>query len=373
MATPITFTIFNNSSTAATIDTFTFTDDPSIVHVATLTNFGVVGDFTGTFTTTNTPLAGDSQIDFIVNYTTTTNVVGTYTGTIDISATLNSVVIPITVTNAVAYSLTPMANPNLTPIAGGGANPSSGGGGGGFDIIPFIIGAALGIPVDCFTPDTLVLMADGTTKNIVDVAIGEQVLNHDQSQINTVKFIEKVLDTHWSHLYSPSPKLVPFATINHPLYINNVLSSVDPKEHYEAYPWLGPTAKLTPVAIVTTENQTVYNLWVDGDGTYIVNGYGTTSIMNDGAFLSKSANDGYLTPEQVLEILAAHANNGRALRVGSFLVNEFLGFIDIKPLSKAIAKSLSGPNTILKGLLVQGMRTVGLVANLIYKAKNYNV
>ena len=59
--------------------------------------------------------------------------------------------------------------------------------------------------------------------------------------------------------------------------------------------------------------------------------------------------------------------------MGSFLVNEFLGFIDIKPLSKAIAKSLSGPDTILKGLLVQGMRTVGLVANLIYKAKNYNV
>jgi hypothetical protein len=29
----------------------------------------------------------------------------------------------------------------------------------------------------------------------------------------------------------------------------------------------------------------VYNLWVTGDGTYIVNGYGTHSIMFDGGWM----------------------------------------------------------------------------------------
>jgi hypothetical protein len=213
-------------------------------------------------------------------------------------------------------------------------------------------------------------MADGSTKNIEDVVIGDRVYNHDRSQINTVKFLEHSLDSHWGELYSPSPEFAPFATINHPLYTNGQLSSVYPDQHYELYPWLGQASKLTPSKIIPAQGKIVYNLWVDGDHTYVINGYGTPSIIDDGAFLRQAAEYNFITHAQSMQILHDHSNNGRALRVGSYHVNQFLGWLDLKPLTKVIAKSLSGPNTVFKKSLHSLMRVVGVVANLIYKTRN---
>ena len=368
MANPITFTIFNNSSTAATVNSFTFTDAAAIEHTAQLDAFGVFGIFTGTFTTATTVVAGESEVSFVANYTTTTSVVleATNVGTIDIDTTTTQGPTPLLITNTVIYSANPRPDPNLNTITGGGANPS-GGGGGGWDIIPLLVGIAA--VSECFTEDTRVLMADSSAKSIKDVQIGDLVYNQDRTQVNTVMFTEWSLDSHWGQLYSPDPKLEPFATINHPLYVEGVLSVPDPALHYETYPWLGRASKLEYVKTAEPKNQIVYNLWVDGDHTYIVNGYGTTSIINDGSFLRQAAEYGYITPVQTMKILSAHANNGRALRVGSYHVNKFLGFIDIKPVSKVISQSLAGPSTILKSALVLCMRVVGVVANLIYSLR----
>jgi hypothetical protein len=368
MANPITYTIFNNSSTTATINSFTFTDAAAIEHTAQLDAFGVFGIFTGTFTTATTSVAGESEISFVANYTTTTSVVleATNIGTIDIDTTTTQGPTPLLITNTVIYSANPRPDPNLTTITGGGANPS-GGGGGGWDIIPLLVGIA--IVSECFTEDTQILMADKSIKRIKDVQIGDCVYNQDRTQVNTVKFVEWSLDTYQGQLYSPDPTIKPFATIDHPLFVNGILSVTDPVSHYDTYPWLGRASKLDYVKTALTLDKIVYNLWVDGDHTYVVNGYGTTSIIEDGAFLRQSVEYGYITHTQTMEIVAAHADNGRALRVGSYFVNKFLGFINIKPVSKVIALSLAGPSTILKSALVLCMRAVGVVANLVYSLR----
>ena len=71
-----------------------------------------------------------------------------------------------------------------------------------------------------------------------------------------------------------------------------------------------------------------------------------------------------------MQILYDHSNNGRALRVGSYHVNRLLGWLDFKPLSKLVAKSLSGPTRPLKQILWAVMKAAGVIANLIYKTRN---
>ena len=365
MAIPVTYTIFNNSSTqSATIGNFVFATPAGIVHASTLTNFGIIGVFTGTTAAISQSMLPGTELTFISHYTTTTTVLGDYTGTVAISALIGPDTIPMTVTNTVIISTNPIPNPYNRVIAGGGAEPSAGGGDGGWDIIPLIIFIA--VVSECFTAGTQVLMADKTVKNIEDVVIGDRVYNQDGTKINTVKYLERALDSHWGELYSPNIVMEPFITINHPIYIGGELHSPDAEKHYDNYPWLGSARELGYIKTAPAQGRTVYNLWVDGDHTFTVNGYGTTSIINDGAFLRMSAEDGFITFEDTMRILQAHSNNGRCLRVGSLWVNEFLGWLNFKPLSKRIAKILAGNDGIAKSTLWAIMRTVGLAANIIY-------
>lgn len=370
MATPVTFTLFNNSSTSAVVNNFTFNTAPNILHRSTLTNFGVGGVFTGTYTVSGVTIPPAGSLSMIQYYSTQTGLAlpyADYLSTVVINSTLNGASIDSTITNYVTFSATPLDPPWTRPsINGTGGGGSSGGS--GWDIIPLLV--VIAIASECFTPGTQVLMADGKTKNIEDVQIGDKVYNFDRSAVNTVMYLEKAVDSLWLELYSPSPEFEPFATVNHPLYVNGQLSAVDPDNHYDLYPWLGRANKLTPSKVIPAQGQTVYNLWVSGDHTYVVNGYGTTSIINDGAFLRQAAENNYITYDQSMQILHDHANNGRALRIGSYYINELLGWLDFKPLSKVIAGSLAGPNTLFKRGLYAGMRLVGLVTNLVYKIRN---
>ena len=372
MATPVTFTLYNNSSTSAVVNDFTFNTAPNILHRSTLTNFGVGAVFTGTYTVSGVTIPPAGSLSLTSYYSTQTGLAlpyADYISTVVINSTLSGAPVNSTITNYVTFSATALPPPwTRPPIEGTGGGGSAGGGGGGWDIIPILlILAGVG---ECFTPGSQVLLADGTTKNIEDVMIGDRVYNHDRSQINTVKFLEHSLDSHWGELYSPSSEFEPFATINHPLYINGQLSSVYPDQHFDLYPWLGQAGKLNPSKVIPAQGKIVYNLWVDGDHTYIVNGYGTPSIIDDGAILRQAVEYEYITHTQSLQILHYHSNNGRALRVGSYHVNQFLGWLDFKPLTKVIAKSLSGPSTMFKRSLHLIMRSVGIVANLIYKTRN---
>lgn len=372
MAIPVTFTLYNNSSTAAIVNDFTFNTAPNILHLSTLTNFGIGGVFTGTYVASGITLPPLGSLSMTQYYSTQSGLAlayADYISTVVINSTLDGASIDSTITNYVTFSATPLDPPWIRPpITGTGAGGSAGGGGGGWDIIPLII--LIAVVSECFTAGTQVTMADGSTKNIEDVILGDRVYNHDRTQINTVVFLEQALDSIWAELYSPSPEFAPFATVNHPLYIDGQLSVIDPDQHFELYPWLGRAAKLIPDKVIPAQGRPVYNLWVDGDHTYVVNGYGTTSIIDDGAFMRQAYEYGYTTHAETLGILHTHSNNGRALRVGSYYVNHVLGLLDVKPLTKFIAHTLIGPETLVKRTLFVGLRLVGLIAGLIHKIRN---
>jgi hypothetical protein len=293
-----------------------------------------------------------------------------YISSVVVNSTLGSSPIVTTITNYVTFSATALDPPwKRPPVEGTEGGGSAGGGGGGWDIIPLLLLVGFGV-AECFTAGTQVSMADGSTKNIEDVVIGDRVYNHDGTEINTVKFLEHSLDSHWGELYSPSPEFEPFATVNHPLYVNGQLSAVDPANHFELYPWLGQAAKIANPTVIPARGDVVYNLWIDGDHTYVVNGYGTTSIIDDGAFMRQAYEYGYTTHDETLGILHTHSNNGRALRVGSYYVNHVLGLLDFKPLTKFIAHTLIGPETLAKRTLFAALRSVGVIAGLIHKIRN---
>lgn len=215
---------------------------------------------------------------------------------------------------------------------------------------------------DCFTPDTLVAMADGTIKMIIDVQIGDRVYNHDCSSINTVKFIEQVQDSRWEYLYSPNSEMSPFATINHPIYINGKLSSVYPEDCYNLYPWLGKTEIIETPNIIPAKGQWVYNLWVDGDGTYIVNGYGTTSIIGSGDFLRRSAEQGFLTPSEVVEIMEFFTTKGKYVQYGGYLTNKILGAINKPLVDKIFSRGLK-QDTWIRFFVKLFAKTIGFIAH----------
>lgn len=202
--------------------------------------------------------------------------------------------------------------------------------------------------VVCFTGDTEVLMADGTVKKIKDVKVGDYVFNFDRTQINKVKFIEVTVNKELIGLYSPSTDIAPFSTINHPLYIDGKLSSVYPKETYDAYPWLGKTNQLIPERSGPLQpGELLYNLQVDGDHTYIVNGYGTHSISGDGGALRIMIEHGHFTQDRVQEMFVEYIDAGTEVAYGGWLFNKFLGkaleIVKFKFVTKLIARSFDQP------------------------------
>lgn len=173
-----------------------------------------------------------------------------------------------------------------------------------------IYGAGVGVGTGtCFTDKSMVTMSDGSLKKICDVQVGDYVFNHNKTSINKVKLVEKVQDTYWGELYTPTDQYAPFATTNHPLYINGVLSAVNPDECFKMYPWLGKTVKLEPTQVIETSGEYVYNLWLDGDGTYIINGYGTTSIFGDGGLFRQLVDQELLSAEEAINMLHGFASN----------------------------------------------------------------
>jgi hypothetical protein len=189
----------------------------------------------------------------------------------------------------------------------------------------------------CFTADTLVTMANGKQKKISEITIGEEVMNFDRTSTNKVVFVEKISDEHFELLYSPSDKFEAFATANHPLYIDGKLHAVDPDFNYEIYPWLGKNEKLVPANIADPKGDMVYNLWTDGDGTFTVNGYGTTSIINDGGVIRLAYEAGEITADRASELLVMFTNKGTNVVHGAYLFNKYFGELNIGIVNKIMA------------------------------------
>lgn len=218
---------------------------------------------------------------------------------------------------------------------------------------------------DCFTADTAVSMADGTTKQIADVQIGDKVLARDGVTVNTVRFVEIVSNSFWDTLYTPTNKYRPFATLNHPLYVDNKLTTYsDVSKVSWLYPWLDIEHEATPVESTPLGSQTVYNLWVDNDGTYIVNGYGTTSIVGDGGWLALAGNRGWFTQDQLQEFFVAAAKRSSLTRYGCHVTNN--SGIDNSMINMVLRNAVNH-----NGICRQALFAFGFVAGTVAKATKF--
>ena len=189
----------------------------------------------------------------------------------------------------------------------------------------------------CFTADTMVTMANGKKKKISKITVGEEVMNFDGTSTNKVMFVEKISDENFKLLYSPSDKFESFATANHPLYIDGKLHALDPDLNYEMYPWLGKNEKLIPVNVAEPKGDIVYNLWTDGDGTYTVNGYGTTSIIDDGGIIRLAYEAGEITADRASELLIMFTEKGKNVVYGAYLFNKLFGKLNVGIVNKTMA------------------------------------
>lgn len=230
--------------------------------------------------------------------------------------------------------------------------PGGGGGGGG-----------------CFIPETSVLMADGTERKIIDVQVGDLVFNRDRTQVNRVRFVEIVKGERHKYIYSPNTYDEPFATIDHPIYMKHGLSAVDPELTESLYPWLGrPDELYLPVVIQNTHSK-VYNLWVDGDGTYIVNGYGTTSIIYDGGMLSDFLEKDYFDADVIRQFYEDYTTNGNTLLHGAFTLNYLIGKYDLKIFRDIFAYAGKAPSDSLRRKVIANlpMQIAGLLVDITSK------
>ncbi|HWV24944.1 MAG TPA: Hint domain-containing protein [Thermomicrobiales bacterium] len=159
-------------------------------------------------------------------------------------------------------------------------------------------------PETCFTGDTLVTMADGSTRPIATIAIDDRVLGQDGS-------IGRVLDIDMPTLgdrllYGVNGE-TPFVTSEHPFMTDRGWAAIDPGATARENPDL-PVVKLragdrlhclasarvpamsgapadradvailprrldTIVSTIGDSGQRLYNLILDGDHTYFANGY----------------------------------------------------------------------------------------------------
>jgi hypothetical protein len=270
-------------------------------------------------------IAAGASIPFTLDYTTSLLEVSTNTARVNVITASGTEI----VRTAIVLSTTPQPDPGLffdpdnplisvppeTTTGGTADGTTDGGGGGGGGI--------------CFVGDALVTLSDNTAVPINMLKVGDKVFNFDKTSVNTVTFIEQGSALDYEYLYAPYNEK-PFATINHPLYINGKLLSVDPTQTSFFYPWLDRADKLEDYTVEAATDKPVYNLWVDGDGTYIVNNYGTTSIIGDGGLLRLASEAGYITKERVTEILLKFTKDGSATVLGAYLVNKYFGNLNIK-------------------------------------------
>ena len=207
----------------------------------------------------------------------------------------------------------------------------------------------------CFTHDTLVDMADGSQRHISNIAVGDQVMSH-RGVPNTVRFVEQQVMS--VDLFSPDAHHSPFATSNHPLYIGGELCVVGGSSTYS---WLGGMKTLNPVVIEAVRDLTVYNLWVDGDNTYVVNGYGTHSIVGDGAWMVDMVNAGVLTANDVNSLIARFSRND-TLQLGAYILNNALQDLNSPVIHNAAAALLTSKSSLVSRLVEFAFAALGAFA-----------
>lgn len=139
----------------------------------------------------------------------------------------------------------------------------------------------------CFVAGTQIAMADGTYKNIEDVALGEVVLGMDGAHNTVLEFLRPTLGETGATMMAFNGS-APFMTSDHPVWIRgHGWCSFDPAMTYAKYKMT--VGKYAAGDVVETEDglgfviasieeysdqdqqQVIYNFKLDGNNTYIAN------------------------------------------------------------------------------------------------------
>lgn len=192
---------------------------------------------------------------------------------------------------------------------------------------------------DCFIGETKITLANGKSIRIDEIKVGQEVLSANGKRANKVVFIEILEATHWSQLYTPDVNISkPFVTINHPLIIDGQMLSPVPNNVRKLYPWLKNIELMKDTQMQQTNNTKVYNLWVTGDSTFQVNGWGTHSIAGDGGMLTKLYEKGMLSYEEVIQAASYFAQVPTDRRLGVKRVGDWMKRV---PMSERLMKKMA--------------------------------
>ncbi len=137
---------------------------------------------------------------------------------------------------------------------------------------------------NCFIADTMITMADGSTKAIQELAVGDVVKGHTGN--NTVITIREIpVESRTSYGFNGEK---PFVTGGHPFYTKDGWKAVDPamtgEEGHDVITGKlevgdeilredGSYMLIDSIGSEVIENTHVYNPSVDGDDTYYADGY----------------------------------------------------------------------------------------------------
>jgi hypothetical protein len=128
---------------------------------------------------------------------------------------------------------------------------------------------------------------------------------------------------------------------------------------------LDKTQKVIPYELEPARGEIVYNLWVDGDGTYQVHGYGTTSLVGDGGWVRLSVDQEHLTYEQAMRLLLHFSSLGLNVQYGSYLINKFLGWVNISFVNRLVARALTTEDSASFHLITKIASIVGKLAHIM--------
>jgi len=98
-------------------------------------------------------------------------------------------------------------------------------------------GTSTGCPTCCFTPDTLITMADGTTKRIADVMVGDMILGYDMTIGGRVPVaVTEIIVREYTRMYEIefADGRVLKASEDHPIYVRGKgFASINPTVDYK--------------------------------------------------------------------------------------------------------------------------------------------
>jgi hypothetical protein len=269
------------------LDRLTMSDYPSSIP-------SIGGQVSFTDITPITVLAPGASIPFTVDYVNVTTTLGEYPRDIRIYAEQGGAITK-TINNFITLSTAPVVAPPDTVYA----IFYDGGGGGDSGTAPCSDTSSVSCAAPgggCFSPDTMVTMANGTKKRIADVQAGDLVQGqHGPNRV--LKLLTFVLDTNKLHGFNG---LEPFVTSCHPIKTKLGWAAFDPEYLEKHWPedWdtlckenQGPVVKIddaTEIAfyknnqvvfeqikdhnsVELPDTYVVYNLSLDNDHTFITN------------------------------------------------------------------------------------------------------